>query len=208
MREKVLVFFYDIKVPLPPFETAHAVEILSQFLPALGLPAEIKSGLYFDLPIPEIALPSPLERAVLIFPESRREEKNWPYFAECIHALRKSHPEQSFVWCGSPASAANCPAGAKIYNAAGSTSLLDAIALIQRAGAVIANDSGPIHIAAAVGTPVLALFGPTPIEAYGPYPRGVKGHHALRSEDGLMASLSVDRVCQHFESDLLPLFDC
>ncbi|HEY6000915.1 MAG TPA: glycosyltransferase family 9 protein, partial [bacterium] len=39
------------------------------------------------------------------------------------------------------------------------------------AGIVIANDSGPAHIAAAVGAPVVALFGPTH-EAFGFAPRG------------------------------------
>jgi ADP-heptose:LPS heptosyltransferase len=77
--------------------------------------------------------------------------------------------------------------------------------LIQSAGAVVANDSGPIHIAAAVGTPVLALFGPTPPEAYGPYPLVARQHIALRSDDHTMASLSIDRVYASFSAELLPL---
>lgn len=200
-------FFYDIKVALPSSETPHAVDILSQFLPALGLPSKVKSGLSFDLPLPEVTLPELLNKAVLIFPESRREEKNWPYFSEFIEAQQHSHPEQQFVWCGSPASAASCPKTENIYNVAGHTSLLDAIALIQRAGAVIANDSGPIHIAAAVGTPVLALFGPTPVETYGPYPMDAAGHFAVRAKNGQMASLSVEAVCEQFRANLLPILD-
>jgi len=49
-------------------------------------------------------------------------------------------------------------------------SLLDAARTIASASAVIANDSGIAHVAAGVGTPVLALHGPTPVE-YGPYGR-------------------------------------
>lgn len=54
---------------------------------------------------------------------------------------------------------------------AGRTSLPELAALLQRARVVIANDSGPAHVAAAVGTPVVALFGPTH-EAFGFTPRG------------------------------------
>jgi lipopolysaccharide heptosyltransferase II len=49
-------------------------------------------------------------------------------------------------------------------------------ALLSRASLLITNDSGPMHIAAAVGTPLVALFGPTSAARTGPY--GV-GHHVL-----------------------------
>ncbi|MDH4186451.1 MAG: glycosyltransferase family 9 protein, partial [Nitrospira sp.] len=42
-------------------------------------------------------------------------------------------------------------------------------ALLQRAALLITNDSGPMHIAAAVGTPIVALFGPTSAARTGPY---------------------------------------
>ncbi len=45
-------------------------------------------------------------------------------------------------------------------------------ALLQRCHLFIGNDSAPMHLAAAVGTPVVALFGPTSPQRYGPY--GVK----------------------------------
>jgi lipopolysaccharide heptosyltransferase I len=44
--------------------------------------------------------------------------------------------------------------------------------LLQKAIALVTNDSGPMHIAAAVGTPVVALFGPTDPARTGPYGHG------------------------------------
>ena len=49
------------------------------------------------------------------------------------------------------------------------TSLREYVALSRRARLVVAADTGPLHIACAVGTPVVALFGPTDPERNGPY---------------------------------------
>jgi ADP-heptose:LPS heptosyltransferase len=47
--------------------------------------------------------------------------------------------------------------------------MLDLFALLQRARLMIAGDTGPLHIAAAVGAPVVALFGPTDASRNGPW---------------------------------------
>ena len=60
-------------------------------------------------------------------------------------------------------------------NFAGQTSLRDLAQLYRRAALVISTDSGPMHIAAAVETPVVALFGPTDPARTGPY----GGHHTV-----------------------------
>jgi ADP-heptose:LPS heptosyltransferase len=56
-------------------------------------------------------------------------------------------------------------------NLAGRTSLRQLVALIERAKVVIGNDSGPTHIAAALGKPLVAIFGPTNPVRTGPYRR-------------------------------------
>jgi lipopolysaccharide heptosyltransferase II len=53
-------------------------------------------------------------------------------------------------------------------NLAGKTSLPELVALLQRADLVISGDSGPMHIAAAVGTPLIAILGPTDPALSGP----------------------------------------
>jgi lipopolysaccharide heptosyltransferase II len=52
---------------------------------------------------------------------------------------------------------------------AGRTSLKQLAAFLRRGRLVITNDSGPMHLAAALGTPVVALFGPTDPARTGPY---------------------------------------
>jgi len=57
--------------------------------------------------------------------------------------------------------------------AAGKMSLMESAALLELCSVLVSNDSAPVHIASAVGTPVVALFGPTvPAFGFGPYGKG------------------------------------
>jgi lipopolysaccharide heptosyltransferase II len=58
-----------------------------------------------------------------------------------------------------------------VLNLVGKTSLPELVALIDRAAIVIANDSGPMHIAAAMNKPLVTIFGPTNPTRTGPYRR-------------------------------------
>ncbi len=64
-------------------------------------------------------------------------------------------------------------------NLAGKTSLRELAVLYRQAACVITTDSGPMHLAAAVGTPVVALFGPTDPRRTGPYG---KDHVVVRKD--------------------------
>jgi heptosyltransferase-2 len=70
----------------------------------------------------------------------------------------------------------------RAVSAAGQLSLPGSAALIQRASVLVTNDSAPLHLATAVGTPVVALFGPT-VPEFGFGPRGANdvtlGHDGL-----------------------------
>jgi ADP-heptose:LPS heptosyltransferase len=65
-------------------------------------------------------------------------------------------------------------------------------ALLSKAAAMITNDSGPMHIAAGLGIPVVAMFGPTSAVRTGPY--GV-GHRVLTGQ--VPCSPCFSRVCRH-----------
>lgn len=89
----------------------------------------------------------------------------------------------------------------------GRTSVLELAALMKRCGLFVGNDGGPMHIAAAVGCPVLAIFGPTDPAVWGPRGDRVKVLYkgldcdacflpgCLRGEESCMKLISVDEVC-------------
>jgi heptosyltransferase-2 len=72
-------------------------------------------------------------------------------------------------------------AGSGVLNLAGKTSLRHLMALLKLCRVVLTNDSGPMHVAAALGTPVVVPFGSTSPELTGPGLPGDPRHHLLQS---------------------------
>jgi len=66
-----------------------------------------------------------------------------------------------------------------VKNIAGKTSFGELAAQLERCTLFIGNDSSPMHLAAAVGIPVIAIFGPTSPQEYGPYPPDDPEHIAM-----------------------------
>jgi heptosyltransferase-1 len=85
----------------------------------------------------------------------------------------------------------------RFHNLIGKTSLLELPLIIQKATIVVANDSGPMHIAAAMSKPLLALFGPTDPLQYGPYPLNSPFNNVALSESGRIEALSANAVLDY-----------
>lgn len=116
------------------------------------------------------------QRLVVIAPGSVWATKRWPgeYYTDLISAL--SADGWQCVLIGGKEDRELCdaviPTGAKaVYNSAGDFSINASAYLLSRAKLLIGNDSAPLHLANAVQTPVLAVFGPT-VERFGFYPFG------------------------------------
>jgi heptosyltransferase-1 len=72
-------------------------------------------------------------------------------------------------------------------------------ALVKKADWVISNDSGPMHLAAALGVRVFAIFGPTDPRLFGPYPIGGALNHVIQAPVGDLKLLSVRDVYARFQ---------
>ena len=69
-----------------------------------------------------------------------------------------------------------------ILNLAGQTSLRELMALLKLCRVLLTNDTGPMHVAAALGTPVVVPFGSTSPELTGPGLPGDPRHRLLKSD--------------------------
>jgi len=130
-------------------------------------------------------------KLIAINPSSRWKTKLWGL--ENFSDLIKRLPQDRVVLTGAPNEAAaiqQITQGAT--NTAGKTNLRQLAELYRRCAVLITNDSGPMHVAAAVGTPVIAVFGPTDPKLTGPYG---KKNVILRSN--ISCSPCLSSVCKH-----------
>jgi heptosyltransferase-2 len=119
---------------------------------------------------------------VALSPGSIWGTKRWAYYPELAEAVRGPIVVIGGPDDGPQAEAIVARAPDRAHSAVGATSVRVSAALIARARALVTNDSAPLHLATAVGTPVVAIFGPTvPAQGFGP--RGaadvVLGHPSL-----------------------------
>jgi len=162
----------------------HLVDYYLKMVQAIGA-SDV--GVQFVLPQDPVAADSisrlltsysidPDDYAVFV-PSSAHSDKCWPI--ECFAALAdkiSSRIGLSIIAVGTVPekgtierlrSLANVP----IANFAGRTSLSELIALLKAAKLVVSNDTGPGHIAAALGTPLVLIFGRSNPLRVGPYKR-------------------------------------
>jgi heptosyltransferase-1 len=174
--------FYDLAVPRRNFHT-HAVDWYLSVLPPLGVPIHdhfvwlpeqpaVAAGM--DRKWPGFFASNP--QWIALQPGARWNNKRWPvqHFAELARALGPTYPEARFAVLGGRDDAPlgeiiRQAAPKKTLNLCGATSLPEMVEWLRRCDLMITNDTGPMHVAAALGKPLVALFGPTEPRRTGPY---------------------------------------
>lgn len=195
--------FYDIKVPLPPEgRRSHALDILLQFCPVLGAKPELRGKLKFR-EVDQLNLSFAEGRGgtkpILMFPDSRGAEKKWGGFRQLTEMLVRASRTRKVIWAGNNylPNKSILPA-AQFLNLTGNTSLVSLPALIERSDWVISNDSGPMHLAAALGVKTLAIFGPTDPRNFGPYPLTAPTNFVVQAPAGELKLLQAKEVYARF----------
>ena len=179
--------FYDEAVPRPSPET-HAVDWYLAVLKALNVPVSRDFTWMADYPEARHKVETVWSgKKILLCPGARWMNKRWPvdWFRQLAQMLCSAYPDHRIEVIGGPDDVelgeqicAVLPA--QCQNFAGRTSLREMVELIRSADLLVTNDTGPMHIAAALGVPVVSLFGPTNPKRTGPYGAGMA---ALQTKD-------------------------
>ena len=174
----------------------HVMDSLLAFAATLGVPT---ASPRWDIPLPEAARDFAAEHipvdtpTLLISPCSSMAYRNWTvegYAAVTDYAVE--HHGMRVILSGGPsdferqfAAAIAARARRPLFDLSGRTDLKQLAALIARARVVLAPDSGPAHLATAMGTPVIGLYAATNPERAGPWRD--RGHVVSRYEEAVQA---------------------
>ena len=146
---------------------------------------------------------------VALAPGSVWATKRWPYYAELARLLTARGMRLAVVGgkddhdlAREIAAAVRAGHGAPPVDAVGRLSLLASAELIGRAAVIVTNDSAPQHLASAMGTPTVSIFGPTvPEFGFGP----LAAHHAAIGVDTLGVANLDCRPCDRHGPQRCPL---
>jgi len=179
--------------PIPP-PGVHAAAWAAEALDALDVPSHVTPAplAFTDAELEQAAKVAPRLGAgfLALHPGSGATAKNWPAdrFAALARALAR--PGEGVLVVAGPADGPAVAPLRSLPGAAVAEGLPARVlgALLSRAGLYVGNDSGVTHLAAAAGTPTLALFGPTDPAAWAPLGRRVR---VVCSSDRSMSGLSL-----------------
>lgn len=191
----------------PWYATEHEVLRWCRLLQASGVPADPTR---LDLPAPPGTPPPGAEGATVIHPGAASASRRWPTERWAAVARHETGRGRAVVVTGGPAERhlaaevaglAGLPASAVL---AGTTDVLGLASVVAAAGSVVCGDTGVAHLATAMGTPSVVLFGPVPPSQWGPPPdnrrhvalwAGQFGDpHGTEPDPGLLR-ITVDEVC-------------
>jgi lipopolysaccharide heptosyltransferase I len=215
-REGARLFYTDL-VHVPDFQTTHAVDRYWRVVEALGASEQEKQ---FRVPLTATArewaarelapCPAPW---LMIGVGSRWQTKRWPpeHFASLARAAQCEFGGTAIFVGGADETALAEQASQNFLGPVrlltGRTTLPQLTAILAQADVMLANDTGPLHLAAALGRPVVAPYTCTKVARTGPYgqlQRGVETRVWCRGSyikkcDRLecMAELTPDRLWPH-----------
>ncbi len=209
-RPRRLIAFEHVEIPqsagFPQWRPEeHEIDRWCRMLHESGIPADAR-----DLEIIAPRGDGRARGAIVIHPGAATESRRWPaerWIALCAtlrsegHRLLLTGSGEEFRRCRFIARAAGLAVDSVL---AGRTDLADLTCIIASARALVCGDTGVAHIATAVDTPSVLLFGPTSPRYWGP-PRGRRNHrviwrgtlgdpHAPFVDPGL-ASITASEVC-------------
>jgi lipopolysaccharide heptosyltransferase I len=218
LRERGAAWFYRDAVTVP--EGAHIIQKNLAVLPVLGVTA---GPVRFPFRVPASRVADQLRAAApagyaLINPGAAWPNKRWDpaRFGEVAARLRERHALPSFVLWGRGESALAdrvVRASGGAASRAPETTLGDLLAVARDARLMVSGDTGPAHLAAAMGTPIVGLYGPTWPARNGPWDPAdevvsraetCECHHKRECEVGRMCinEIAVDEVFAAIERRL------
>ncbi|MGI5869313.1 MAG: glycosyltransferase family 9 protein [Kiritimatiellia bacterium] len=164
----------------PRNKDRHAIEECLDLVRHLGLETPAEPRFPLNVPTVDLDTLAPLAGdgpRIAIAPASRWDSKNWPeaHFGEFARRAVENHGARLYLVGGANDApladrvAAAAGDGASVANLCGRLALAESLGALARCEALLTNDSGPMHMAAALGVKCVALFGPTLPGRTGPY---------------------------------------
>jgi heptosyltransferase I len=210
----------------------HVLDSFLGFADALGLP---RSDLKWDLPLPQEArdyaaalIPDDSPPTLIVSPCSSHARRNWrpERYAAVIDYAAERHSMRVLL-CGGRSQlerdmgqAIERHARVALVNQIGRDTLPQMLALLARAAVLLSPDSGPVHMATMVATPVIGLYAATRLQRVGPYfsrqwcvdrfaqaaqrfrgcdPARLPWHRKIE-EPGVMDLIEVPDVCERLDA--------
>ena len=175
LRERTAAVFYSDTAAVPA--SVHIIRKNMSVLPLLGVADPGPIAFPFVVPVSEVAEDVQSQargKFILINPGAAWPNKRWApdRFGTVATLLQERHGLPSFVLWGHGEEALADSVVAASHGAARrapETSLGDLLALSSRAALMISGDTGPVHLAAAMSTPIVGLYGPTWPDRNGPW---------------------------------------